>query len=196
MLWDTTRIKQNKNILPSTEKSQSATDTLGALLRYLGRSIRAHQIKSDRKWQRFCREAGICAKCLSAILILLVFSQTDSFASISPTTAKDAIVAESASEGLRGMTAVAEVIRRRGHLKGLYGLRRKAFIQSQPKWVHDQAMRAWKESANTNLTKGATLYENIDDFGFPKKWDKSKVVKVAKIGKHTFYREIKKARKV
>jgi hypothetical protein len=42
---------------------------------------------------------------------------------------------------------------------------------------------------NVDNTKGAVLFENIDKFGFPKTWDKSKVQAVTKIGRHTYFTE-------
>jgi len=42
---------------------------------------------------------------------------------------------------------------------------------------------------NVDNTKGAVLFENIDKYGFPKTWDKSKVQAVAKVGRHTYFKE-------
>lgn len=98
------------------------------------------------------------------------------------------------------MQAVAEVVRRRNTASAFSTLRRKdldAFIKKQASWYRDArkldlyalALDAWKKSARSNLTQDATLYENLEAFGFPKSWDKSKVTAVAKVGKHTFFRE-------
>ena len=98
------------------------------------------------------------------------------------------------------MQAVAEVVRRRNTASAFSTLRRKdldAFIKQQASWYRNArkqdlyalALDAWKKSAQSNLTQDATLYENLEAFGFPKSWDKSKVTVVAKVGKHTFFRE-------
>lgn len=85
-------------------------------------------------------------------------------------------------------------------------LRRKdldLFIAKQVAWykavkkqdLHEVALTAWKKSAKSNLTKGATLYENLEAFGFPKSWDPRKVKKVAYVAGHTFFVEIKSPKK-
>jgi hypothetical protein len=100
------------------------------------------------------------------------------------------IIGEAANQGERGMICVAEVIRRRGSVRGFYGYRAK-HVDQQPAWVWKQARRAWKRSAKTNYTRGATLFDNIQAFGQPR-WAK-KSVKVYKWRDHTFYKEVKHA---
>ena len=109
---------------------------------------------------------------------------------VSDTEAVRAIVGEASTQGIDGMTAVGEVIRRRGSVKGLYGYNAMA-TRLEPEWVWEQARRAWKRSETTNLSRGATLFENVYAFGFPKSWDRTKVVCVAQIKDHWFFREIK-----
>jgi len=81
-------------------------------------------------------------------------------------------------------------------------LRRKdldTFIAKQSDWykqvkkqdLREVARTAWTKSEKSNMTKGATLYENLNAFGFPKSWDPRKVKKVAVIGPHTFFQEKK-----
>jgi len=80
-------------------------------------------------------------------------------------------------------------------------LRRKdldAFISNQVEYykkVKKQdlkrlAIESWKKSADSNMTHGATLYDNIQKFGFPKSWNPRKVKPVAVIGNHTFFIEL------
>lgn len=96
---------------------------------------------------------------------------------------------------------VAEVVRRRKP-SAFSTLRRKdldKFIAEQVAWfkkVKKQdliaiARRAWEKSAKSNLTHGATLYENIKRFGFPKDWNRSKVTKVTTYLSHVFFKEHK-----
>ena len=106
------------------------------------------------------------------------------------------LLAEGASEGAKGMYAIGCVIRNRGgSLKGFAGAKRKdldAFITKQGPELARLAQNIEKEifiDNATDITGGATLFENIEAFGFPKSWDKSKVSESAKIGRHTFYRE-------
>lgn len=54
--------------------------------------------------------------------------------------------------------------------------------------IKQEVAAAMAEGSQDN-TGGAVLFENIDRFGFPKSWDKSKVQAVAKIGNQTYFRE-------
>lgn len=42
---------------------------------------------------------------------------------------------------------------------------------------------------NQDNTGGATLFENIERFGFPNSWDKTKVQATKRIGRHTYFIE-------
>jgi len=108
------------------------------------------------------------------------------------------LLAEGASEGEIGMKAICCVIRNRGGgLKGLYGAQRPdldEFCQRQgPHWIRT-AKRIAKEVFIDNapdITGGATLFENLDIYGWPKDWDESKVRLTCKIKRHSFFRELK-----
>lgn len=52
------------------------------------------------------------------------------------------------------------------------------------------AKKAWAESAKSNLTKGATHWENVKAFGKPK-WA-SKMKKTVTIKDHVFFAEVSK----
>lgn len=97
------------------------------------------------------------------------------------------IVGEASSQGLIGMTAVGEVIRHRGSLKGFYGLHAK-HSTNEPKWVWEQARKAWKASKHSNYTRMADHFENIKAFGCPE-WVKS-CVETFRYMDHVFYREV------
>jgi rare lipoprotein A len=78
-MWETEnmiRITAVSKTQRSTTKLKSAINMLTLRFCFLMRKIKAYLLRSDRKWRDFCRRANICAKCLSAILILLVFSPT------------------------------------------------------------------------------------------------------------------------
>lgn len=99
------------------------------------------------------------------------------------------IVGEASNQGLDGMTAVAEVLRRRGTVKGCYGFRAMK-DRWEPPAVWNVARFAWRRSAHTDLSHGATLFENVHDFGFPRSWDREHVVCVAQIKDHWFFKEV------
>lgn len=176
MPWTLDRIKE------LTRLSKQAT---------CGQALDAFQ--KPRKEQKKCSAFWIIAHTLlllSLIIAIQFLFSPHAKASVNPIKAQRAIIGESANQGLKGMIAVAEVIRRRGNLKGLYGLKRDSFISGQPKWVHEMAKKAWEESATSNITKGATHFENTKDFGRPK-WAKG-MKKTVTIKDHDFFVEVSK----
>lgn len=118
------------------------------------------------------------------------------YAGVSSADAIRTIVGEASTQGLEGMTAVGEVIRRRGSAtKGLYGYKAME-TRTEPQEVWDLARKAWERSATSRLTydkysgKWATMFENINAFGFPKSWDRFKVIQVVVIKDHNFFIEV------
>ena len=95
-----------------------------------------------------------------------------------------AIIGEASNQGYQGMLAVAVGIRNRGTLQGVYGVRAK-HIDKQPKWVWEQAKKAWEESKHNRIHSG-THWENIKAFGTPY-WVKD-MVKVYEHKDHIFYK--------
>lgn len=98
-----------------------------------------------------------------------------------------AVIGEAEGEPYIGKLAVCEVIRRRGSLKGVYGInapRVKAKKYSQA--TYNECRKAWLESAKTNHSKGATHWEGTK-FKTPY-WAKDMVVTVV-IGSQRFYKE-------
>lgn len=126
--------------------------------------------------------------CFGLYTLMSVSSGSAEANAVIPELAIKAIVGEAAGEPYIGKVALAEAIRNRGHLNGVFGLKRESFISEQPKWVHDQAKKAWNASAKTNHVKGASFWESTD---FPEPyWAKGMKV-TAHIGKHKFYRKVK-----
>lgn len=121
-------------------------------------------------------------------LSLLLFFSSNAYADVTRAQAIRAIVGEATGQGLDGMTAVGEVIRHLNSIKTMQGYKAMAW-RREPESVWNMAGHAWDRSAHTNLTKGATLFENIYRFGFPKSWDPMKVVCVANIRDHWFFVE-------
>lgn len=93
-----------------------------------------------------------------------------------------AIMGEARGETYRGKLAVAEAIRNRGKLSGVYGLHAKF---KEPKSVWDDARKAWTESKKSNIVNGAQFWESVD---FKKPYWSRNMKQTAKIGKHVFYK--------
>ena len=118
------------------------------------------------------------------LFFLLIFPTSAS--AITEAEAVRAIVGEAAGEPYLGKVALAEALRNRGTLRGVYGAKRAEFIKKQPKKVHSDALKAWRESARTSYTKGARHWESTD-FKVPY-WAK-KMEPSFRVGKHIFYVE-------
>jgi hypothetical protein len=140
----------------------------------------------------------IMVKNLISFLLIFLFAY-NSYAQSIPIDAIKVILGEAENQGSKGMQAVAEVYRRKADVnffssyKDMKGInneyyRKKRRIEN--KYVK-QAKQAWVLSQNSDITKGATLFENIKAFGFPKSWAKDKVIETVTIKDHVFYREIK-----
>lgn len=155
-------------------------------------------------WNRSSSRTLTFAACLSIILTLSAPCPA-AFAEIPTEIAIKILIGEAVGKGPVGMQAVGEVLRRKKP-SAFSTLRRKdldLFIARQAAWykavkkqdLHELALTAWKKSEKSNLTKGATLYENLEAFGFPKSWDPRKVKKVAYVAGHTFFIEVKPSQK-
>lgn len=138
------------------------------------------------QWTKLARK--VFSTQISVFLMLLLFV-VPAHAHVTDHQAIQAIVGEAANQGYDGMTAVGEVIRRRDSVSGVYG-HDAMRLRFEPPWVWAQAALAWERSEYSNLSKGATLFENIYAFGFPKSWDRQKVVCVAVIRDHWFFTEV------
>ena len=117
-------------------------------------------------------------------MIVQIWAATAHATPISDADAVRAIIGEAEGESFKGKVAVAEAIRNRGTLRGVYGFKAKRVDQA-PDWVWREARRAWKKSKQSNLVKGATHFESTD-FPIPG-WSK-KMRMTAHIGKHKFYK--------
>lgn len=117
---------------------------------------------------------------------LILATPAQAFAQVDDEQAVRAIIGEASNQGLEGMQAVAEGIRNRGTLKGVYGAKAK-HVDKEPAWVWKQARKAWEASKASNLVGGATNWENTKAFGEPY-WAKS-MVKTAQIGDHVYFKK-------
>ena len=97
-----------------------------------------------------------------------------------------AIIGEAEGEPYIGKIAIGEVIRRRGSLKGVYGLnapRVKKHLYS--KETYDLCLKAWLESRFTNYSCLATHWEGK---AFKKPYWAANMAIVARIGNQIFYK--------
>jgi hypothetical protein len=102
-----------------------------------------------------------------------------------------AIIGEAEGETFRGKVAVAETIRERGSLAGVYGLTApRVLARKYSQKTYEEARKAWKVSKSTNISKGADGWGNSKDLKKFKKenWFKKNCVVVAKIGNHFFWK--------
>lgn len=99
-----------------------------------------------------------------------------------------AIIGEAEDQGIDGMTAVACAIRNRGTLKGVFGLNAPRVRNHKYSLkTYTKALQAWRDSANFDVTHGATDWENVKAFGKPY-WAKNmKLTYVCK--DHNFYKK-------
>ncbi len=116
-----------------------------------------------------------------------VIQRTRGYSEIPVELAISTIVGEASNQGLIGMTAVAEVIRHKGSLRGFYGLHAKHSAH-EPKWVWLQAKKAWYASKTSRYTKYADHFENIHAFGCPY-WVKN-CIETFRYRDHIFYKEV------
>lgn len=123
------------------------------------------------------------------LFLVLALSCRSAFAEIPSSLAVRAIIGEASGEGYQGMLAVAEAIRNRGHLKGVYGLE-AAHISKEGPEVWKAAKRAWAASERSNTVHGASVWGNAADVKKFKKasWFRN-CKQTAKIGSHYFFKE-------
>lgn len=130
----------------------------------------------------------------SIVIISLFLISPNVFAYPTPLTEDAAlrvIIGEAANQDLRGMICVAEVLRRRGTIKGFYGYHAK-HIAREPKSTWKLAKQAWEQSKSTNYTNGADHFENIRHFSKP--WWAKHFEKTYEYKDHVFYKDVRKKR--
>ena len=98
---------------------------------------------------------------------------------------------EYAEHGYPAFLAIADALRNRGTVRGVYGCKadmgkERAYMAN--KGYYRAARQAWLESKTTNVVNGASHWESTD-FKIPY-WAKDMIV-TYQVGKHKFYREVK-----
>jgi len=152
------------------------------------------KIDNWEKYELDKKYAPLLAYCVAALTICIVslaclliwgVTKSEGASDIPHKQAIRCLMGEARGEGLTGMVAVGEVLRRRNTTKGMYGC--QAEFKS-PQWVYDLAAKAWAISETSNITNGATHFESTD---FPVPYWAKDMKLVAHIGKHKFYKEKK-----
>lgn len=78
-------------------------------------------------------------------------------AGITDSQAVSAIIGEGGGESLKTQTMIADVIRNRGSLRGVYGASNPVVAKASPK-VRARALEAWRASAVQDLTHGLKYF--------------------------------------
>jgi len=109
---------------------------------------------------------------LAIVIVILIASALDAkdipLCCLSDTQAVRIIMGEAAGEVYRGKLAIACVLRNRNSANGFYGTKRSiAWCEAQGPKAHADSLRAWRESANNDITGGCTLEGGMmDDYYF------------------------------
>lgn len=106
------------------------------------------------------------------------------------------VLTEAGGEPFEGKVAVAEVLRNRGwDTKGFIGIKRRdlqGWLDRNCNATEDRRLSRFaidRALGGSNITFGATHFENVEAFGWPK-WAKRMKV-TAKIGRHTFFKAVR-----
>jgi len=131
-------------------------------------SVRPHisryrliQSQADQARQSSTAATAACSV-MAAVLFALGLSFPSNALALDARAAATAIVGEAAGQPFAVKLAVAEAIRHRGTLQGVYGLN-AAHNATEPARVWKDARRAWAQSAHTDITHGATHFGNLQD---------------------------------
>lgn len=131
---------------------------------------------------------------ISMLIVILLCPKKASAAEIPEKQAVLAIIGEAENQGQMGMLAVACAIRNRGSLKGIFGMRSSRVVQHKySKEIYEDALKAWRDSANHDITRGATHWENIKAFGRPY-WVNG-MIETYVYKDHVFYKEDRSSRR-
>lgn len=144
-----------------------------------------------------CLRAVALLALFLAVLFLLTANPARSEPLAPPPDLWKGVVGEAVGEGEQGMRLVAHVYKNRllrGQRLGCVALKRKdlnEFINRQPKQAVARAKAIVVEvfAASSDPTQGATLYENVARYGFPKRWNRAEVRQTLVYRGHVFFVE-------
>lgn len=124
------------------------------------------------------------------ILLFLLTRPAHASPPLTEETAILSIIGEAEGEPQEGRIAVAEVIRRRGSLKGVYGINApRVKARKFSRAVYEASKQAWEASRLTNYSQGAQGWGNKADLQKFKRaaWFKNCYI-VKQIGNHYFWK--------
>lgn len=121
---------------------------------------------------------------MKLFLILLILTST-AYATDYDVEAINCIVGEASGEGYDGMLAVAESIRNRGSLHGVYGCH-ASHIKNESSDTFDLAGIAWITSEDDSRTWKANSWGTQEDID--KNHMDKKCTEITRIKRHTFFK--------
>ena len=134
-----------------------------------------------------------------AAVFLIIFNTYKGYAlEVKDETACHCLLGEARGEvakyGYNSLLAVAEAIRNRGTLQGVYGCRakfnQKDILYMRRIGLYELALKAWNESENTNLTKGAQYWgSTLVDTKWILTMKKAGYKMTYRIGNQEYYKE-------
>lgn len=147
----------------------------------------SYDFESKRAWQAV-KEYTLWATIMN-LIILIVCCASCYAGSINREEAIRAIIGESSNQGYEGMLAVACGIRNRGSLDGVHGLR-APHVDNEPRWVWEQATKAWDESESNRVHSGDCWGSKVVDKVWLERMEYSdRFERVYEYREHVFYRE-------
>lgn len=136
---------------------------------------------------------GKGARAMALLAGMFLIFQGCALAQVPSSKAVLSIVGEAEGEGAEGMLAVADAIRNRESLKGVYGLRSyRVRHHLYSNYILHQAEVMWLLSKHKDITNGATGWgsdEDLNKFCGESWW--AHCVLTARVGNQWFYKEIK-----
>ena len=127
---------------------------------------------------------------MKQVIAFLFFSLlTTPIYALSDAEAIPCIVGEASGQSYQEQVAISEALRNRNTTRGVYGCTAK-HNKTEPAWVWTRCKKAWLESANTDLVKGADHWESTN---FKTPYWASQMTVTAQVGSTKFYKS-KKAR--
>lgn len=140
------------------------------------------------------RRSFILGGAFVACFLIICFCSTKSHgAEIPEATAVHCILGEARGEGPQGIRLMASALRNRGKTQGVYGCRAdlsKEMAYLKAKGIYQQAVKAWRDSAKTDLVKGATYWgsRHVDGAWIAKMKKHGYTLTIVHNG-HEFYRK-------
>lgn len=128
-----------------------------------------------------------------AVMLLIAGCHSEAVAGEIPEDkAVACILGEARGEGAQGIRLMASALRNRGTTQGVYGCRAnisKEMAYLKAKGIYQQAVKAWRDSAKTDLVNGATFWASKTvDGDWIKRMRKAGFKLVLEHRNHEFYK--------